>query len=390
MNTFFYIFSILLCSVSFSLARQTTQQDSVSDSAHANTPRQTHAKTPELLDSIPVAHQTLTDTVEDTLYEESVQQEPIPRSVSPMDSIPTTGSEAKKQYYDTLSSPLPDTAYDDTLRFLQTDTGSSDEQKSERPYLDTTIQMWQHPFWTMGVGWSLGGMPFFETWQDGLPDSSMMFVSQSDTVTSQIDVKEDFATYHTTFPLSVAYHIPTDTLRSMSVEIMAWTTGKRFEAVWEDSSVKYMEVGETIRLWNLEIGANYFLRIPDQFFSIDEVDRTYFTIGAFVAPIPILVYNSQQQGIAAGPGEDYTFIGKGVSWRAGLRAMREVERGRGIEVSVLYQGHWLGGFRDGDIPLKTRIFNPGSNDADEEVSFVAHRFTLLIRLLFGKRYSTEF
>ncbi len=322
---------------------------------------------------------------EDTLEQESIQEEPIPREAAPMDSIPTSGSDAKEEFYDTLSSPL-DTMVD-TL-----DTADIDEEQPEvqYPLLDTTIKIWDNPFWAAGMGWSLGAMPVFDLWQEGLPDSSRSFVYQSDTVTRRVNVQQDFPTYNTSFPLSLVYHIPSDTQQSVAVELTAWTMGKRYEAQWRDTSVVYSEIDYRLRLWYVGIGANYYRELPERYFSIDAVDRTMINVGAAFAPFLILNHQQREKTINTPQVSDQdTYIGRGISWRIGLSTMREITPGRGAEINVVYQGHWMGGFRDGDIPLKRRRINPADDDGNDNVSFTAHRFILFFRFILGKRFSIE-
>ncbi len=319
---------------------------------------------------------------------ETIIEPPDPR---PADTADTVQSKRSDSTDDSLAIPRPlpaegisakaDSAAVDSLNIRTAQT-------TEAP-ADTTYRLWHSPYFGAGAGWELGSMPLLDRWTASLPMKIEDFV---DTTAGNLSLRmhDEPTPYHAAFPLRLTAGLMTNEAAMLTADAgFLWFT-KNYR-----SSLQYTEFSELAhyrqRLLFLaaSAGCSWYQKIPREFFSIANVDASYFAVGISLIPWAHVSVDEQFSSFFNAEEHRVDYRGAGASWRLGLSTFRQLTQGRGIEIGAFYEGSWFGAFgEDGLGEVRWESIAPVDRDAHEPLAFMSHRFRLAIALLFGKSRQT--
>jgi hypothetical protein len=153
-----------------------------------------------------------------------------------------------------------------------------------------------------------------------------------------------------------------------------------------DSLGTWWEREAWLALTRLSLDGTFHQRIAEEYFKVNKVDHASFIVGLGVTPLARLTMHSREKNLSTGKDGTGTrsYDGVGGSWTLGIAALRQLSPGNGMEVGVVYQGHWMGYFRHDGHRLKRARLDRGDAEPGTPLSFMAHRFKLYFRVLIGR------
>lgn len=251
----------------------------------------------------------------------------------------------------------------------------------------------------IGAGLSLGSLPPLGNWKAGLAvtlaDAGLperMIDVNGDTVALRFTVKENPDAYNMMFPVAVsAGRMTADHRFGMSLAFAMLT--KNWNATVELDSLRSVTIAERMRYLSLYFAFDYGTRIPEQYFSVDKVDRTDAVIGLGVAPLIGLSKSFSH----ATHGDDpvlasiadtlsshwNAFDASGIAlvWRIGITTVRRASLRGAVEAGLHYQGSWCTRFRSAGTILTVGDINAESLEPQTPVSWFSSRFEITLSLL---------
>jgi len=281
------------------------------------------------------------------------------------------------------TSILLSVPYDDTA------TGTVPAGQILEP--DTSYRFWTDPFWGIGIGWTLGGMPIYEAWRGSLIDESSELPAFTDWVDSipirftEITAPDE---YHTAFPIGVTFipFVSENSYSAVDLDFRFMTKTQELRLESDSIAVDFWNRRRNLRYFDGTIGLSTHLGIHPRYFSVKEVDRTSLVLGVSLSPLSVVRIAREDSS----PFLDTTFsatdmyYGLGVSWKIGFSTLRQTSPGRGLEIGTMYTGLWRGAYSGENDFIWGRLDPKGAN-AFDPVRFVTHRFHLYIRLLLGNK-----
>jgi hypothetical protein len=310
---------------------------------------------------------------------------------------------------DTLSRKImPDTTgvasqHIDSSKKFDSARGSSPAKASDttKDSLKTGVNFDSCMIIGAGIGLSVGSIPVFSIWKNGLPQSLAGFgISSSslgqpaDSVPLAFFLKENPDIYNMVFPLSISFdrcfsQSRLGTALSFSLISKNYTSSIATAA---DSSLRRIDIRQQLSLYTLTLDLLYGRKIPARYFSVDGVDRTDAIIGISIAPLLALNKRSSIKSNTSDPrftsladslakgANSFSSYGVAFGWRAGIMTLRRLSNQGGVEAGISYFGAWSGRFRTGEVPLLERqISNTGAEG--KEISSISHRIELSVSLV---------
>ncbi len=262
---------------------------------------------------------------------------------------------------------------------------------------DTSYHFWRHPYWGIGAGWGLGSFPLFSEWQNGLPDSSAKLAGPGSAV-PQFKVREPVNLYNIFWPLYISVTPFISERHALSLEGAAYFvfSGKSFKAslgTGQDSLPASVEWTQSCAATFFSIGFDYRRTIPEEYFKVENVQRTTANIGLSLVPLMHFSKSSSFSSntlpdstiaVLEGHLDNRSFNGIGGSWKIGISSLRRLSSKSGVEIGISYIGRYLGYFKSGRTRMLWKDLNPGFGRPDEKVSFLSHTFEISLVLQTGK------
>jgi len=307
------------------------------------------------------------------------------------DSADTSGVQAATGSADTQTAVLADTV---AL------AATAAEPAPHKPLLaaapaDTSARFYDAPFFAFGTGWTLGSMPLFEQWQKGLPDSigdMPGYYPTYQSVRIASSEQEPADAYNTAFPFSVSVVPFVNNARSISAAASMWWMSKRYIARWlSDTAGVFWHVERELSLLAVSLGAQYYYRIPAEYFAIANIDRAFLVLGLSAAPYVRITdrRNDYSDVTAVTSSFSHTYRGYCGSWTAGISTIRPLSARSGIEIGIVYDGQWVGRFIKRAHHVRWSAISDNADKPNEVISFMAHRFKIFFNILIGRRPHTD-
>ena len=266
-------------------------------------------------------------------------------------------------------------------------TGVTDSSlHADEPEIDTSYRVWNHPFWSFGIGWELGSMPVFDSWRSGLPEifSDLTEIPDSlDSLGFSFAITNDPGPYNVNFPLNVSFTPLTRDDYYLSIKLIFSWMYKKFEASAKSDSVDMtIKTERKLSLLSLSLGTFFNYSIPSKYFLIDKTEKASITVGISASPL-ILLRNRITTGDYL--KHDNRSYGIGVSWYGGLSTLRTLSQTGGLEVGIMYTGSWNGRFMHDGHHIKRGDINQSDSHYTNVLQYVSHRFIICFSLLTGKK-----
>jgi hypothetical protein len=251
----------------------------------------------------------------------------------------------------------------------------------------------------IGGGLSLGSLPVLKNWKNGLPfaitDFSLPAVTDTagDTVRLQFKVKQSPDIYNMMFPLTLSISRLSEHHR-MGLAFSFAMLSKKFNAAIEVDSSRTVTLEQTMRYYTVFTEFNYGTRIPEDYFSVDMVDRTDAIVGIALSPFIGLrksstVSLSRSNDAALKAIKDsvianqntFNAAGVAIAWRLGLVTLRRVSKTGGMETTLSYQGQWCTRFKTSHNTFTYGSIDPDDRNPKAAVSYFSNRFDITISLI---------
>jgi hypothetical protein len=280
---------------------------------------------------------------------------------------------------------------------------------------DSTKAFWTHPRVGFGIGWTLGSFKLFSLWQKGLPDSlgdfgvlrtmSLDNFGGTDTASEvvRLVVRQNPDAYNVHFPLHFSFTTYTTRTRFLSTDVSFTAARKAQQTSIRADSIGYrLDVKRSLNFLTAAVGLSLHQAIPMEFFSLNEIDETYVTLGVAFHPLTAFKTTTRLSHPGSTPDSveafdrsvkqsvhdrltDITAWGTGISWTVGITAMRLLTPAGGTQFSLAYTGAWFGGFRNNGANTTMGDLDPDSHRGKTRVSSISHRMELQVQLLRGKK-----
>ena len=262
--------------------------------------------------------------------------------------------------------------------------------------MDTTYCFWNFPYWGVGAGWGLGSFPLFAEWIMGLPDSARDIVGP-DTTLKNFSVKEQADAYTILIPLTFYWTPLADERHSLTFEGSFFLINKSFQAYLQsgDTTVsRWVHWQQSMSAYSFSVGFNYKYNIPEQYFRVENVNRSSLLMG-FSAD-PLLLVDKSASFSSSGLADSTlaranavldkrNFRGVGCAWRLGFSSLHRLSTAKGLEISLVYSGRWYGYFKNGKTRTLWKDINPAASSPLENLSFLSSTFQISFTLVSGKK-----
>jgi len=249
-------------------------------------------------------------------------------------------------------------------------------------------------FFGLGFGLSIGNIPLFTMWQNALPttlkhlDLPNTFIDQlnNDTLPLRYSVVESPEQFNFVLPFSVSiYNVRENSVTAFSLSY--FQNSKQFQstiASGHDSLGQRVNVHEILRYYSFTIEASYHAAIPPAFFSIDNAQQSFFSLGIGVSPLNYFSRegaasaskaNSPMQAVADSAAAKLTGLsanGMAVTWRLGINTLKGYANG-GIEMGLFYSGSYSAYFYSNGEEVTKHQIHPVDGEVDKPLSFLSNR-----------------
>jgi hypothetical protein len=339
---------------------------------------------------------------------------------SPADSIQTesdTARPAAVQPDSLIDSLSADTARDSAG--VRIDGGDSVSAGSDSvAYTDSILEaadssdtislLANRHFLGIGFGWTLGNFPLVTLWEQSLPDSLARLglepvsivtdfsdTAQLDTVELRLEENDIPDAYHMTLPVLLSYHLLPDSTRSIYVYGSGSFIRKSYNAsIHTDTTDNRVTINKSFLLTSFFLGATYHQRIPERYFTVTDMDRTFFTLG--IGASPAIFYwkrgsvslNASSSKLLSAIRDSISFVsedirsrGYGISWLLGMSFIRGITPKAGIQSGIYYGGNFMGWFRSEGNRVRVGSFDPRKQDADSPVQSISHSIMLRVQVI---------
>jgi hypothetical protein len=285
---------------------------------------------------------------------------------------------------------IPQTSKTAAMAAAQTD--SADTVTDSFPVFSSTIG-------AIGIGLSLGSLPVLKTWKNGLPftinDFRLPAVvdTAGDTAAVRFTVKQSPDIYNMMFPVTLSLSRLGANHR-FGLSLSGAMLSKKFNAALEIDSLRSVSLEQSMRYYTVLAEFVYGARIPELYFSVDNIDRTDAIVGIAVAPY--IGLHKSLQVTPSRSGDDaleairdslianentFNAAGIAVAWRLGMVTLRKISKTGGIETTLSYQGLWCTRFKTSHETLDYGTIDPDASEPDAEVTYFSNRFDITISLI---------
>ncbi|MBN1306603.1 MAG: hypothetical protein JXA18_01705 [Chitinispirillaceae bacterium] len=277
--------------------------------------------------------------------------------------------------------------------------------------IDTTVV--KNGFYvSAGIGWSLGGFSLFSLWENALPDSleSLGLTASSfsipydtapgaeqppgDTALLTFSVKERPAVYTMCFPLSLSLVRLGDNNRFAFSLYGSWMR-KIFAATIAaagDSLARKADYRERMNVFSAFFSFAYGRRIPAEYFSIREVQSSYFTAAVEIAP---LIACTIRRSVSS-PASDKRFgnlhnsisspsqrflHGSAAALRLGLSLVKRLNRNSAIDFGIWYCIQGYGYFLEDGGRVRFTAVDPDNHKKGRPLYWTSNRLEISAALM---------
>ncbi|HEX2956904.1 MAG TPA: hypothetical protein VHO70_08725 [Chitinispirillaceae bacterium] len=348
-----------------------------------------------LLSAITAAYSQSTDSLKSTQDTVTTTASPLPDSLMQQDSLSIKNDSAETQ--DTIITAVKPSVSDTPVMTPLAATPSDS---------DTTIDL-NGSFLGIRAGWAIGSFDLVNHWQDALPDSLSNFSLLKDsykikdstaTTALYMDstdlryvIKELPGEYNISIPVGLQY-IKISEQRKTSVQLSFAYVGKTQKSVITglvDSLSESVNIRSNLNTFAFSLEGTYAIPFPEQYFKIDGVDKSYFTLGASISSIIVRIGNDISYGgkssrmdsvrTAVKSGlSDKTSIGAAISLRAGVTTVKTISNQSLIEFGISYLLSRYDYFYKDSKRLKKEWIRPGLKDSNKPLAFFSNRIEFTV------------
>jgi hypothetical protein len=306
----------------------------------------------------------------------------------------------------------------DTLATISSDTPEKNRAGKTSPKTtppvdsteleDTSYTFWLYPFLGAGAGFTIGNFPVFDIWYRGLPDSLGNFGIPQDTVLKGsfgngdtldtlhllFELKEKPNAYTISFPLFLSRYFLTSEKSYCAIDLSFFMLFKQMQAaVRDDSTTNRVSLKQSLGFYTGALGIRYQAAIPARYFTIDGLNRSSVCAGLDIHPLVYLrkkstvtVENDADPLFAdfknrvAAAVDNHSSFGFGISWKAGISALKKYSSYTGLEAGLMYAGQWFI-FPD----MSEKALDKNAITSKNNYSFICHRLSIQLSLLRGKK-----
>jgi hypothetical protein len=332
---------------------------------------------------------SLTQAQKDTLIKNA---SPMPDSLVPKDTA-TIKSVTAKAPDTSKNSVNPGTAGKSVQNPITTAPSNSDTS-------DTTIDI-NGRFIGLRAGWTIGNFDLVRNWQEALLDSlgdfnlnksSFRVVDTThtspyiDTTDLRYNIKELPGEYNISIPIGLQYTKISEQKKTSVLLSFAYV-GKTQKSVITgaiDSLSESVNIRSNLKTFSFSLEGNYSIPFPDQYFKIDGIDKSFFTIGISFSSILVRVGNdisfggksSRMDSVKSSISNilaDKSSLGAAVSLRAGISTIKALSKTSILEFGVSYFLSRYDYFYKDSNRLNKGWIQPGVKDSDKPLAFFSNR-----------------
>ena len=328
-------------------------------------------------------------------------------STATTDSLPSDSSSSSAEIADSLQT--------DTLKpatFSLPDTTATLKSSSiDTPPIDTTT-INNGLYFSAGIGWSLGGFTLLKMWENALPDSlggfeltdsSFQIVHDSteeetppndDIAKLSFSIKEKPAIYTMSFPLTLSIVRLSDKNR-LSFSLYGSWMRKVFTATIAatgDSLERKIDYEEAINIYSAYLSCALGFQIPEEYFSIEAIERTFFMVGIDISPIIACTIHRK----VTAPSTDERLVniqnhissperrflrGGSAALRLGMSMMKRLNKRTVTDFSIWYSLQWYGYFYEKGDRTTFKDIDPEASKKGHNLSWISNRFEIAVSLM---------
>lgn len=348
-----------------------------------------------LIGTMPAAYSqpagSLTKVQKDTLIKSA---SPLPDSLVQKDTATTKSGTAKAS--DSLKAPANPVSSGKSVPNPITKAPSDS---------DTTIDI-NGSFIGIRAGWTIGNFDLVRNWQEALPDSLGNFnltkgsfrVKDSTHTSPYIDttdlvyvIKELPGAYNISIPIGLQFTKISEQKKTSVLLSFAYV-GKSQKSVITgliDSLSESVNIRSNLNTFSFFLEGNYSFPFPEQYFKIDGVDKSFFTLGVSLSSIIVSVGNNISYGgksirmdavksAISNTLADKTSIGAAVSFRAGVSTVKALSKTSILEFGVSYMLSRYDYFYKDSQRLNKEWIQPGVKDSNKPLAFFSNRIEFTV------------
>jgi len=358
--------------------------------------------------NISAPHQPDTITVTDTIAQpkESVSL-PVPDSLAVVDSLQNNSTPDDSLQDRNTPVESVDTAGGSLMTRPQSDSSAGD-----------TTRLADGTSFEAEFGWSLGSFALTDYWERALPDSLGSFglsttsfkpdtgidltgIALYDTAALIYTVKEQPSIYTMSFPIAFSVISLTEKRRFTFSLRGSWMRKVLISSIGfrDDTSGAKVDYRQSINVYSLFLSTSYGTRIPEEYFSVDGIERCYFTAGIDLSPLiaakiasdaSATIKNERLNAIRMQCAEPYRSLhGGAAAMRFGLSMLKRINRTSATDVSLTYSVQAYGYFFQDGNRMTIRDIHPGYAHKDRPLFWISNRFEIAIALLHQPRTETN-
>lgn len=267
---------------------------------------------------------------------------------------------------------------------------------------DSNFLMPHRLYWGGGAGWALGSQEIFALWLKGMPRSLIASVGDTTHLSRlKFSIKQPAPSYNSVFPVSFGVGWMPDSIHWISIETSLRSMRKEDQTRLSlDSTSSYAIMSQSLWQTAFSIGFTWRRCIPEEFFSINNVERSAFLVGLNVEPLNFLSLNKEMArtgndslllygtNTALDHTKTFSSFGVGLSWRIGICAVQAWSTSSGIELCALYLGNYCGYYFDHDRRIIRGDLYADDPKAYSPLSGVSHQLLVYCTLLKTKKRPT--
>ncbi len=267
-------------------------------------------------------------------------------------------------------------------------------------------------YFSAGIGWSLGDFALLSLWEDALPDSlSSLGLSVSsfsvpydstagndqppvDTKPLFFSIKEKTAIYTMSFPLSLSLVRIRENDRCALSLNASWMR-KIFSATIAatgDTLDRKVDYKESMNVYSVFLSLTYGHRIPQHYFSIEGVERSFFNIALDFSP---LIASAIRRNVSA-PSSDVRFSevknhisspprrflhGGAAGLRVGLNVLKRLNKNSASEMGAWFSILGYGYFLEHGDRVAFNDINPSNGKKDRPLYWISSRLDITFALM---------
>ena len=275
-----------------------------------------------------------------------------------------------------------------------------------------TLSVRNGSYFSAGFGWSLGGFTLMSLWENALPDSlgsfgltvssfSIPYDSSADPAQTQVDtallsfsVKEEPASYTMCFPVTLSL-VRLRENDCFSISLYGSWMRKIFAATIaavNDSLARKADFREQMNIFSGFLSFAYGRRIPREYFSIQNVERSYFNAAVELAPLISCIIRRNVNA----PGSDVRFgqlrekiaspprrylHGRAATLRLGLNLVKRLNANSATNFGIAYCIQGYGYFYEAGNRVAFNTIDPSNGKKGRPLYWVSHRFEISIAIL---------